>query len=223
MSPDRAKTFSLENFADTDIGTVSNPDGSKKSQIFSSPFTEWLTSWTNDKMILLNTKPSSEVAGYSYSLDASTGNMQKLYGGSNGLLSTMGPDGKKLLLSENSEGVTYLKIHTIGDQSPVNTGLRTIADKCAWTTNDTIYCAVPGVMPSEPGTGYPDAWYQGLVSFSDSVWRIDPETISTDLVSSVSSVGREAIDGISLATDKNGSYLFFINKRDSALWALKLQ
>lgn len=223
ISPSGAKAFTLTNFSNTAIGVISNPDGSKKSQIFSSPFTEWLSSWTNEKTIILTTKPSSDVAGYSYSVDTATSNMQKIYGGTTGLLSVLSPDGKRLLVSETSGGIPYLKIYTVGSRQPVDTGLRTITDKCVWATNITVYCSVPDNIPSEPGTGYPDAWYQGLVSFSDSIWKIDSVTLSTDMVSAVSSVGREAIDGINLATDKNGGYLFFINKRDSALWSLKLQ
>lgn len=222
ISPVRTKVFTLTNFSNTAIGTISNPDGSKKSQIFSSPFTEWLSSWTNEKTVLLTTKPSSGVAGYSYSMDTTTGNMQKVYGGTNGLLSVSSPDGKKLLLSESSGGYPSLKIYSVGARQPIDTGLRTIADKCVWATNTTIYCSVPDNISPKPDTGYPDAWYQGMVSFSDSIWKIDSVTLSTDQVSPVSSVGREAIDGISLSTDKNGNYLFFINKRDSALWGLKI-
>ncbi|MFA5841616.1 MAG: hypothetical protein WC835_01470 [Candidatus Paceibacterota bacterium] len=222
VSPSGTKIFTLTNFTNTSVGIVSNPDGSKKSQIFSSPFTEWLSSWTNEKTIILTTKPSGDVPGYSYSLDATTGNMQKVYGGAGGLLSALSPDGKKLLTSETSGGVPSLKIHTVGGNRPIDTGLKTIADKCVWATNVSIYCSIPENMPPNPGTGYPDAWYQGLVSFSDSIWEINSVDLSTEEISPISSVGREPIDGVSLSTDKNGRYLFFLNKRDGALWSLKL-
>ena len=101
-------------------------------------------------------------------------------------------------------------------------GLKTIADKCLWATNIIIYCGVPNTIPPA-NSGYPDAWYQGVVSFSDSIWKIDVEILSTELVSSISQVSKENVDAVNLSVDKNKNYLFFLNKRDSSLWSLRLQ
>lgn len=222
VSPSADKIFTLVNFGDIVVGTISNVDGTKKSQVFSSPFTEWLSSWTNDKTILLATKPSSVAPGYVYALDVNSESFKKIYGGTNGLTAVLSPDGKNLLVSESSNGFPSLKIYGLESRSVSDTGLKTIAEKCLWASNDTIYCAVPKTTPPASG-GYPDAWYQGLVSFSDSMWKIDSVVLSTDLVFDISENARAPIDATNLATDKGGSHLFFVNKNDSSLWSLKLQ
>ncbi len=222
LSPSADKIFTLANFGNSMVGTVSNLDGTKKSQIFDSPFTEWLSSWTNDKTILLATKPSYVAAGHAYALDVKSGSFQKIYGGGNGLTAILSPDGKNLLVSEITDNSPSLKIYNIANRSLVDTGLKTIADKCLWAANTVIYCAVPETIPSADG-GYPDAWYQGVVSFKDGIWKIDSATLSTDLVLNISQTARESIDAVNLAASKGGDYLFLINKSDSSLWSLQLR
>ena len=51
------------------IGTTLNLLNNKRVQVFSSPFTEWLSLFPNNKMITLTTKPSSLVGGYMYAMD----------------------------------------------------------------------------------------------------------------------------------------------------------
>lgn len=222
MSPSKSKIFTVVNFGNSSVGTVSGLDGKNKSQIFDSPFTEWLPSWTNDKTILLTTKPSSIAIGFAYTLDAKSGSFKKIYGGTSGLTALLSPDSKNLLVSEVDSDSPSLKIYRALDHNLTDTGLKTIADKCLWAGNTIVYCAIPETTPAVSG-GYPDAWYQGIVLFSDSIWKIDLETFVTDLVFGVSQNAGENIDAINLSQNKNGDYLFFINKRDSSLWSLKLQ
>lgn len=221
-SPAGTKIFTLVNFGRSSVGTVSDINGGKKSQIFDSPFTEWLSSWTNEKTILLATKPSSAALGYLYLLDSVSGNFQKVYGGTAGLTALLSPDGKSILISESNEGQPSLKIYTASTRRIDNLGLKTIADKCVWAANTRIYCAVPDSIPRADG-GYPDSWYQGAAFFSDSIWEIDTEILSTDKILDISQTSREDIDAINLSQDKNGGYLFFINKKDNSLWSLKLR
>jgi hypothetical protein len=71
---------------------------------------------------------------------------------------------------------------------------------------------------------YPDAWYQGEVSFSDAIWKIDPQTGNATLLVDPATVsGGEEIDGIKLALDSGENYLFFVNKKDSYLWEFSLK
>ncbi len=222
LSPSGTKIFTLIKFGKSAIGTVSSPDGTKKSQIFDSPFTEWLSSWANDKIIMLVTKPSYAAPGYIYTLDSASGNFQKIYGGTKGLTAILSPDEKKILISESGDGLPQIKIYDISSGRLSALGLRTIADKCNWVTSAKIYCAVPDENP-ESSTKYPDLWYQGVVSFKDSLWEIDPETLSTYQILPISQVAREDLDAINLFQNKSGEYLFFVNKKDSSLWSIKLE
>ena len=100
-------------------------------------------------------------------------------------------------------------------------GVKTLPEKCVWgNTSTTVYCAVPRNVPNNQ---YPDSWYQGEVSFSDQIWKIDATNGNTTmLVDPLAISGGEDIDGIKLALDNAGNYLFFVNKKDSFLWEFNL-
>ncbi len=222
VSPQNSRLFSLLSSGDSAVGVISEFNGSKKSQIFDSPFAEWLSSFPNEKTILLVTKPSFAITGSAYKLDSRSGSFQKIYGGAFGLTALLSPDEKNLLVSRIEGVFPVVGLYNIKDGKFMSMGLKTIADKCLWATNIIIYCGVPNTIPPA-NSGYPDAWYQGVVSFSDSIWKIDVEILSTELVSSISQVSKENVDAVNLSVDKNKNYLFFLNKRDSSLWSLRLQ
>ena len=114
-----------------------------------------------------------------------------------------------------------LKIYDIANKTSNDLGLKSQPDKCVWSkTNTAIYCSVPGVIPAG---NYPDSWYQGEVSFNDSIWKIDTKTSAFNLLISPSESLGENIDGINLFLDDKEGNLFFVNKKDSTLWALDLK
>ena len=74
----------------------------------------------------------------------------------------------------------------------------TIADKCVWTADDSaIYCGIP-VNPSA-GLNYPDDWYQGAVSFSDRIWRIQVSGRYAQLVLDFPAEAKSSLDAVALA------------------------
>jgi hypothetical protein len=86
--------------------------------------------------------------------------------------------------------------------------------------SDVLYCAVPKIIE---GALYPDAWYQGEVSFGDQIWKIDIKTGKTSLIADPATATGEEVDGIKLSVDDSENYLFFVNKKDSFLWELNLR
>ncbi len=219
MAPDTLKVFYLFNIGDGSVGITANSLGDKKSQVFDSPFTEWLSQWPNSKMITLTTKPSASVPGYMYAIDPDKKDFNKILGGINGLTTLTSPSGKLVLYSNNT---LALNIHNTDTKSSFLVGLKTLPEKCTWgKTSEVIYCAVPKFINR---VEYPDVWYQGEISFSDEIWKIDPKTGSSTMISDPISVqGGEDMDGIKLALDENENYLFFVNKKDSYLWKLELK
>ena len=101
-------------------------------------------------------------------------------------------------------------------------GIKTLPEKCVWGgTSDVVYCGVPTSIVS---AGYPDAWYRGEVSFGDQIWKVDMTSgNATLLVDPMTTEGGEEVDSIKLALDADENYLFFVNKKDSFLWELKLK
>lgn len=219
ISPDTGSAFYLFNVGNDTAGTTINLTTNKKVQVFDSPFNEWLSYWPNSKTITLTTKPASGVPGYMYALNLSNKNFSKVFGGINGLTTLASPDGKMVLYADDS---LALNIYHEDTKVPYLLGVKTLPDKCVWgQASDIIYCAVPKSI--DPGE-YPDSWYQGEISFSDQIWKIDVKTGNTIMVADPLTIGGgEDIDGIKLALDDGSNYLFFVNKKDSYLWELGLK
>ena len=98
----------------------------------------------------------------------------------------------------------------------------TIADKCAWSADSkTAYCGIP--MNVADGFAYPDDWYQGAVSFSDRIWKIDVAGRYAQLVLDFpKETNGVMLDAETLSIDPAGTALSFVNKSDGSLWVYKL-
>lgn len=219
LSPDTTKTFYLLNANDVSSGIILNIKDNKKTQVFDSPFTEWRPSWSSEKAFILATKPSALAEGYAYSGEAGKKTLKKLLGKINGLTILPSGDGKTVLLSDSNLSLNIYDIKT-GEAEPV--GIRTQAEKCVWAKDGiTLYCAAP---KNAEAALYPDAWYQGEISFNDQIWKINAQTKKMEVVLDPPLLENGAeTDAIKLALDKNENLLFFVNKKDSFLWEFQLR
>lgn len=217
VSPDGSRAFYMLDIGENTIGTTYEFVNGKKTQVFDSAFNEWLSQW-NGTGISLTTKPSFVAPGYLYALDTTRKATTQVLGGIYGLTTLRSPDGSMVLYANNS---LALSLYHVDSKITEPLGVRTLPEKCAWgQKSDALYCLVPKLII---GTGYPDAWYQGEISFDDQIWKIDVATGSASILIDPAVVGAgEAVDGIKLALDENEEYLFFINKKDSFLWKLNL-
>lgn len=220
VSPDKGSIFYLFSSGDNMMGATLNLGTGKKTQVFTSPFTEWLSFWPNSKMITLTTKPAAGIPGYMYAIDPTKSSSlpSQVLGNINGLTTLASPDGKMILSADDN---LLLSIYHTDTKASSPAGIRTVPEKCAWGNgSDVIYCAVPKSINSNQ---YPDAWYQGEESFSDQIWKINIATGNTEMIADPATISGEDVDGIKLATDDSGNYLFFVNKKDSFLWELDLK
>ena len=223
ISPDATKIFYLFESGTTPsssslIGTTLNLLNNKKTQIFDSHFTEWLSFWPGSNLISLSTKPSAGVPGYMYTMDSDGKNFKKVLGGINVLTTLGSPDGKLILYGDSN---LSLSIYDMAKGSSDALNIKTLPEKCVWNkTSDSIYCAVPKSISAGE---YPDSWYRGEVSFRDLIWKIDVETNNATLIFDPASLGEGEMDAIKLVLDGSENYLFFLNKKDSFLWELELK
>jgi len=221
VSPDGDQFFYLVPFSGGSAGIVSDFKDKEKESIFNFPFSEWLILWPQKNTIILNTKPSAFVDGFAYKLDVETGDISRLIGGIDGLNTLHSPSIDKVLYSQGiSSGIRTFIFNTENSEK-VRLPISTLSEKCVWGSVDveTVYCGVPGTIQRGD---YPDEWYQGIVSFSDSIWKLDTETNTPERLSVPSLVVEEEIDVIQPFLSKNEVFMFFINKKDSSLWSLKL-
>ncbi len=213
--------FYLLSDAEGSWGIASEPNGDKKTQIFTSPIREWLVQRPQKGTLAFTTKPSSTVSGYLYLYDVNKEIMNKVLGRVRGLTTLINGGGEKILFSESTDSSFGLNIYDIKEDSSEEIALQTLPEKCVWGSNNTeIYCGVPILLQKGE---YPDDWYQGLVSFTDNIWRIDLENHIAKLLVSPREFNNAQIDLVRPSLSFDEKFLFFINKKDSSLWSLELE
>lgn len=220
ISSDTSKIFFMYNVKDIMAGITSLFLGTNKDQVFDSPFTEWLPQWPTENLITITTKPSSRVPGYMYTINPSKKDLNKVLSGINGLTTLTSPDGKMVLYNNNLLKLSLFNLET-RESTPIK--INTLTEKCVWNYDSTaFYCAVPKF--TDNSSGYPDSWYQGVVSFADSFWKTTVSDNESKLILEPTSFeGVGELDAIKMMVDKKEKNIFFVNKTDSFLWSISLK
>lgn len=209
--------FYLEDLPDSSMGYVYNLKTSKAQKIFHSPLREWTFLFPDDNQIFYFSRASAGVKGYMYALDPKNGNVTKVLSGILGLTVNIGKD-FRTLYSEYSNGRTYTSVGNSKTGLFGEFNLTTLPEKCA--IDAVIYCASPNYSISG---NLPDSWYQGQTFFTDNIWMISSGDDGLKKIANLSDDAGEDIDATNLQLTKDGKYLLFINKRDGALWSLKVK
>ncbi len=183
--------------------------------LFSIPFTSATIEWARSSSTphLVYTKPASQLLGYVYEINTSN-QLRRLPIAGPGL--TAQHTGAYILVS-TLEGTTYrTNIYNPQNQERNEAPLTIIPDKCVLSSSAfMLYCASELTTFSYE---FPDEWYKGIRSFSDSLWRIDVTGQSaTMLIDPLTSVSR-SLDMTSLQLATAETSLYFINKLDKTLW-----
>lgn len=215
VSPNTSKIFYLFKTKDGVLGTTAFSSGENKIQVFDSKYTEWLSEWPNENTITITTKPASFVPGFMYIINPNKKDLKKILSGINGLTTLTSPNGNLVLYSNNN---VSLNVYNIQTKEVTSFPVKSLPEKCVWNlSSEIVYCAVPKLVNSL--FSYPDAWYKGEVSFSDDIWKLDMSFGNAKIIFNIN----QDIDGIKLKLDKEENNLFFVNKKDSYLWGLRLK
>ena len=221
LSPVKNEVFYMLKTDDGVAGFVAPlKSPAQRIQIFSFPISEWIAQWTDGKTIILTSKASAFVPGYAYAIpsDGKTG-MKKTLGGFPGLTTLFNANGSRALFSSSVQGGMALWTSDLKKNSSRSTIFGTLPEKCVWGKDGiTIFCGIPASL--NPAS-YPDDWYKGLVSFTDTVWKIDTETGASFALLDPGDLGSD-FDIIKPFLSADERYLFFTNKKDMTLWMLDL-
>ena len=215
-SPDGTQIFFLLPVPGGINGMVANADGSSQHKVFESPLTEWSAQWVNKDTIALTTLATREADGYLYFLNPTTGDFKKILGPIRGLTTLVSPDAKTVIYSNSSDTSVVTRTYQVGSGAVKVLGLATLPAKCAWQDASIVFCGVPKTVP--PGQ-YPDSWYQGLTSFSDTLWSVNADQGTTSVVLSP----EQSFDMTHVEISPSNKYIYFINKPDGTLWSYRLQ
>lgn len=227
ISPAKDKVFYTVKQGDSTIGIISPLDvkgpSSNKIQVWNSPVSEWIASWPKTSSIYLQTRASSQEKGYLYSISLDKSNkLKREFGDVIGFTAKVSPSGGKTLYSETTGTgfVAYFSDTASGGISMFPA--RTLPEKCVWDKQNesTLYCGVPRTIT---GSKYPDSWYQGAVSFTDEIWKIDLDTNSGTAIIDANTLGENNIDVTNPILSDDGNYLGFINKKTGHPFIVKLK
>lgn len=99
----------------------------------------------------------------------------------------------------------------------VSLNLNTWPDKCTYTDDSTMFCAVPQGLPRGAGI-YPEITYQ----YPDNFYRVDLNSgVKTLLASPVGAEGVYSAYNLTISAD--GSTLYFTDRNSGALQSIKLK
>ena len=202
------------------VASLSNTDGTHTSTLFTSPLSALRVSFAGENQSLAFTKPTMTLAGLAFLVD-SAGNFSRIAGPRNGLVALASPLGKWVLVSYANGGAMYMELINTANGEALPLPVATIADKCVWAATDSsVYCGIP-ISPST-AYNYPDDWYQGVIRFSDRIWKIDVAGRYAQLVLDFSQETEAPLDAEALAINPAGTVLVFMNKNDGSLWSYSL-
>lgn len=212
QSSDLGQIAYLTSTKTTSTITTSSSINDKKTVVLQNPFSEWLISWPSVKSIYVQSKASASVPGYLYQINTTEKRLKRILGGINGLTTSVSPSGLYVLYSEQGgSGFTSFIFNTkTGTTKPLN--LSVLPEKCIWLQTEDLICAGnTSVLDAQ----YPDEWYQGVVSFSDMVYRIYS---SSGVFETLYDDSKQSFDMTNLSTYEPGRLLYFIDKKTGLLW-----
>jgi len=215
------KLFYLESSMNASSGSVTNFKNIGTTKIFGSAFTEWLPQFPGEKLITLTSRPSAAVTGHLFFVDPKTKNLTKILGGINGLTTLTSHDGKFVIYSETDGAKMRSLLYDVTKKETFLLYLKTLPEKCTWGFQKIVllYCAVPQELPNG---SYPDQWYQGLMTFSDDVWEIDPISLTMRRLFTPGEFNAPNLDIINPTVSSDGAYLIFMNKVSSTPWVYRI-
>jgi len=201
-------------------GNLLNTQTFAQKNIFEFQISEWLVQDLDSDTIALTTKAANTVEGYLFYLNKATDKFTQKLGGIKGLTTLASPDGSKVLYSKDRGKGFTLHVYDFTTHESLEISKSTMPEKCVWGNSSTyVYCGVPEIIP---GATYPDARYQGLVEFSDELWKIETSSGETELLAILKEDAREELDIMNMFINKEETHLFFTNLGNGTLWSYRL-
>jgi hypothetical protein len=96
-----------------------------------------------------------------------------------------------------------------------------LPEKCAESKRTTAYVWC-GFESGKTVLEFPDHWYRGIASYQDSIWRINTDGSSSELLVDTFREQNRAIDIIHMTMGDSETALYFTNKNDNTLWMYEL-
>ena len=221
-------------------GVLLSADGTKRKVVFSSPIGGWKPISLADGRTFFVLRPADNIPGFAYELKKD-GSLALMAGNAPGLTFLPNASSTALIYGTSERGSLSLFARTREDATAVSIPIKTVADKCVWSTETPTaaqstttpkissksapivkpliaYCAVPQFVTSNT---FLNDWYKGAIHTSDSWWRVDVSSGTVELLLSPSTTN-QSIDVKNPIMDASGKYISFMNTTDNTLWLLRI-
>lgn len=215
LSPDNKQVAYLTTGTSGATITLSSLTNTKKTALITTPFREWLLSWPSTKSLYVQTKPSAQVPGFLYRIDTGEKKLRRVLGDINGLTTSVSPSGTYVLYSQHSDGGFVTRLLNTKTGTARSLTLAILPEKCTWLASEDLVCA--GSTTVAERAEYPDAWYQGTVSFSDQLYRIATSSLVYETLYDNSA---KSFDMTNLQVDEATRIVYFIDKSTGLLWQM---
>ena len=197
----------------TNSGSASyayNLNKKTSAQLFAIPLRDVHVLWGSPAYVY--TTPTAFQNGYLYKISGNE--LVYTTGSGSGLVAFRYSDGVVSTKTDGGKLVTTAQTYS-GIETPQ--AFSFIPEKCVANPNQNSF-AFCGVSNSRNTEVFPDDWYKGKLSYSDALWYMDITTgAATPLSDFKTESGRE-IDVIQIGTNTEGTFIWFVNKNDNALW-----
>ena len=206
--------------ANGSTGFLSTFNNKKPIQVFSTPMRDILAQWSGGDIVAVFPKPHSDYSGVLFFINTKTNTTKQVASGINGLTAIPNQDGTKFLYNTNPKTLS-LASRLISKNTDMNFNISTLPEKCVWSmeNKNLVYCAVPLSVQED---GYPEKWYQGVVSFDDVLWSINTDTGEEKQIYNPTADGKASVDMTNLSLSDKEDYIFFTNKKDLTLWGISM-
>ena len=210
---------------------VSRPEDTRV--VWESDFTSWIPRWGNSPLITLHTPITDLMKGFVYLIDPNGKLPDDQFASfSSGGSAFMDSSTGYFVMFEVGSDALLGRAFITNRERNISIDLPlTLPEKCDGV-NGIFVCAVPQSIPPRTLSGYttifPDAWYQGDISFNDAIIMVNAVTGEKKILLSpnrqeIRLLSDNAIfDVIHPQITQDGALLFFVNKYDMSLWMLRL-
>lgn len=210
--------YILSRKADNSSASLYNVKSETMTPLFTLPFLEASIDWGNTKSGPHYTypKPAAALEGQLYEVLGNT--LKRLPIEGNSLTAITSGDITLYNKVESKRLNSYFRVNSADVTQPLDSPV--FVEKCfAAATEGQFICAQNS---TEITIRNQESWYSGEESFSDSVWLLDGNTFTGELLfNGLEESGRQ-LDIIKLDLSESGKVLYFINKIDNTLWMYEL-
>lgn len=214
-------------FIDDSLGkntlTIADSNGLNWKDIFNIRMENIRLYWTKDNLLTLTSAPSGIVKGSALTIDTTPKiiSLKKLISDIYGLTIKYSPDGKNLIYSQTDQYGHNPTLHLIKEGGVAEkTNLNTLSDKCAFSKNNNIYCAIPKIINGS--LILPDDFYKNIANFSDIFFKIDMANNKSSIIFDPADFKYD-FNASDLNISPNEDYIIFVNKKDGLLYSIKIK